>query len=69
MISVVGLGLTTFVLPDIASAFVHMGPEELRMVSLGVVAATSSLLGFHLTASIGDADMPVVITILNSYSG
>jgi NAD(P) transhydrogenase len=69
MISVVGLGLATFVLPDIASTFVHMEPEELRLASLGVVAAVSSLLGLHLTASIGGADMPVVITILNSYSG
>ena len=27
----------------------------------------SGLLGFHMTASIGGADMPVVITLLNSY--
>ena len=26
-------------------------------------------MGIHMTASIGGADMPVVITVLNSYSG
>jgi len=29
----------------------------------------SGALGWHMTASIGGADMPVVITVLNSYSG
>jgi NAD(P) transhydrogenase len=29
----------------------------------------SGALGLHMTASIGGADMPVVITVLNSYSG
>ena len=33
------------------------------------IAAVAGLLGWHLTASIGGADMPVVITLLNSYSG
>jgi len=41
-------------------------------VGMGCLAGTSLLsgaLGFHMTASIGGADMPVVITVLNSYSG
>jgi NAD(P) transhydrogenase len=36
---------------------------------LAAGTAFSGLLGFHMTASIGGADMPVVITLLNSYSG
>lgn len=35
---------------------------------LGGIGA-SGALGYHMTASIGGADMPVVITLLNSYSG
>lgn len=39
------------------------------MLSLLNTTACSALLGWNITKSIGSADMPVAITVLNSYSG
>ena len=36
---------------------------------LSAITAGSGVMGYTLTAAIGGADMPVVITVLNSYSG
>lgn len=69
MLAVSVLGMVAFLDPSLAGSLVGISPEGVQLGSLGLIAGVSSLLGLHLTASIGGADMPVVITILNSYSG
>jgi H+-translocating NAD(P) transhydrogenase subunit beta len=39
------------------------------LIYLAVMTAIALIFGWHLVASIGGADMPVVISMLNSYSG
>lgn len=61
-----GLGAVTA-----GAGAVVMGAPELGVGMTAITSAltSSGLLGWHMTASIGGADMPVVITVLNSYSG
>ncbi|KAG2158216.1 NAD(P) transhydrogenase beta subunit-domain-containing protein [Suillus bovinus] len=53
------------------AAFVTAAPTVPLVAAgyLGVSAALSFIKGFTTTAAIGGADMPVVITVLNAYSG
>ncbi len=49
-----------------------MIPEDqtiARQSLLGIMTALALFLGWHLVASIGGGDMPVVVSMLNSYSG
>jgi NAD(P) transhydrogenase subunit beta len=58
-----GLGILIFAL--IVSFVSHGGPHG----TFWLIAILSGLLGFLLIIPIGGADMPVVVSMLNSYSG
>ena len=49
--------------------FVKTDSAGLQVLTLIVMAVIALAFGWHLVASIGGADMPVVVSMLNSYSG
>ncbi len=52
-----------------AGAFINAHDVAQGMTPLYVMTAVSLLFGIHMVMAIGGADMPVVVSMLNSYSG
>ena len=46
-----------------------MDPENVAngVAMLSATTVASGIMGYHITASVGGADMPVCITVLNRY--
>ncbi|MFO0596668.1 MAG: NAD(P)(+) transhydrogenase (Re/Si-specific) subunit beta [Myxococcaceae bacterium] len=53
----------------LAVPFGNVAEGNEGLMYLGIMTVLASLLGVHLVLAIGGADMPVVVSLLNSYSG
>jgi NAD(P) transhydrogenase subunit beta len=49
--------------------FIHSASLDEGIKPLGIMTAIALLFGIHMVMAIGGADMPVVVSMLNSYSG
>ncbi len=52
----------------LATQFID-APHDAAIQSLSIATVIAFLIGIHLVMAIGGADMPVVVSMLNSYSG
>jgi len=50
-------------------SFLHVETVSDGMIPLAVMTVIALLFGIHMVMAIGGADMPVVVSMLNSYSG
>jgi NAD(P) transhydrogenase subunit beta len=62
-------GIAALVVIYYAYAFVQAPTMQAGMLPLAVMTVIGLLFGIHMVMAIGGADMPVVVSMLNSYSG
>ena len=66
----VNLGIVVIaVLMTVAYVLIPRDEVTIRQTLLALMTLLALFLGWHLVASIGGGDMPVVVSMLNSYSG
>ncbi len=63
------VNITLVVVSIVLGVRFAMAPETSGLIDLLIMTAIASFIGIMLVMAIGGADMPVVVSMLNSYSG